>query len=812
MADVFQKYEEYRPKLSDEEKGLLDYAKEQEDKLFADETLERWEHGWINSEGTRKLSPVREREVRIAMDRADTHFQSWDNARIIYPEDPEILDKFPGIDPRGKYSEVDMAFSDRFAKLRAALGSRPREIQDYVNTQLRAVDRITGEIGKCWNRMRNDSRTVRTQQFAAKMAPTPESSRYLEVQTENLMKNSVNIKRMNAFFHVMEYAAGLTDRRPTAQERSFMKNIGAELKPDVEKRRNDELVVPGKIQVVFASLDNQVRQKFFSSPLTWQNRPEHLPEDVANGDALEQMIDRYANATADRVISPLFDRAEKASFGLIRRDELITVDGKMVSDILNERFDQEWNSGKLEQGMSRSSWLEANRVKMTNDIVSAGLMAGKRVEAFVPDKNGKIPKEPVQFTKAGYEPSPLKKVTLNAWERHFAKHGYYREKAAKAAEYNRVMEARNKVQVRNEERKFQLKEPGTTGMKNFFFQGWVKDHGPLPDSAVNGISGSRSAYTTLATCAMLKEGYHIEEILDPKQMAEARERICRETMDRLVAKDTKWAAEVCYEGHKALNKEMDVLGNFDITDQKELFSDKHRAFMYAATVTFDLGQEMKHFKQDILEVAEHDALGGGKEAWNEVFEAGDSVASYVDAAKSAMKARSHYGEIDTKRDFTAIAKWEYLRGLYGEKRAANPEKPITELGRTKEHYTVNVALMSNDSFQAFTEKVENDKGFEAGVRKAVLSGELGSCMKVKNFDAVKGSVQFRIETKQAQKTGSRSHGIQEAVDKNDAKEAEKEAKKEAKEQEKEAQKAQKAQKASPQKQTPKSQSRGRMRN
>ena len=117
--------------------------------------------------------------------------------------------------------------------------------------------------------------------------------------------------------------------------------------------------------------------------------------------------------------------------------------------------------------------------------------------------------------------------------------------------------------------------------------------------------------------------------------------------------------------------------------------------------------------------------------------------------------------------------------------------------------------MSNDSFQAFTEKVENDKGFEAGVRKAVLSGELGSCMKVKNFDAVKGSVQFRIETKQAQKTGSRSHGIQEAVDKNDAKEAEKEAKKEAKEQEKE---AQKAQKASPQKQTPKSQSRGRMRN
>ena len=38
---------------------------------------------------------------------------------------------------------------------------------------------------------------------------------------------------------------------------------------------------------------------------------------------------------------------------------------------------------------------------------------------------------------------------------------------------------------------------------------------------------------------MLKEGYHIQEILDPKQMVEARDKICRETMDRLVAKDTK---------------------------------------------------------------------------------------------------------------------------------------------------------------------------------------------------------------------------------------------------------------------------------
>ena len=786
MPSVYERYGEYRQELSDEEKGMLEYARKQEEKLLADASLQRGEHGWINSEGKRELFPVRDTEVKIAISRAENHFLPWDNTRTYFPEDPGIVEKFPGIDPKGKFSQVDMSFADRHAKLQAAMPSRPREVQDYVNRQLRALGGSGGDIAKCFQRMRNDSMKVRTQHLAAKMAPTPESSRYLEEEAQSLINNSVNIKRMNGFFNVLEYAAGLTERVPTAQERRFMKNVGAELRPDVERCREDNLVVPEKVEMVFANLEHQIQQKYFASPLTWNNGPGGLPDDVANEDAMEGMIDRYTLATADRVIGPLFERVERTSHGLISRDELITVDGKMVSDIINEKFDEEWKNGRLKEGVSRSDWIEENRARMTNDIVSAGLMAGKRVEAFIPDKSGKIPKEPVQITKLGYEPSPLKKVTMNAWERHFAKRGYYKEKAAKAAEYDRVMEARDKVRARNEERRVQTWEPASMGMKEFFFQGWVKDHGPLPDSAVNGISGSRSAYTTLATCAMLKEGYTIQEILDPNKMGQDRERICRETMDRLVAQDKEWAGEICYQGHKALNRELDALGNFDITNEKELFSDKNRPFVFAATVTFDLGQEMNHFKQEVLAVAEREAPGKGKEAWNEVYEVGDSVATYVNFAKGAIKARSHYGENSEEKDLTSLARWEHLRGMYGERRAANPGKPVTELGRTAEHYTMNLALLKNEAFKTFANKVENDKGFGAGIRKAVLTGELGSHMKVNGFDPAKNSIQFRIEAKQAQKTGNRSYGIQEAVEKNAAKEAQEQEKKEQKNLEKQA--------------------------
>ena len=207
MPSVYERYGEYRQELSDEEKGMLEYARKQEEKLLADASLQRWEHGWINSEGKRELFPVRDTEVKIAISRAENHFLPWDNTRTYFPEDPGIVEKFPGIDPKGKFSQVDMSFADRHAKLQAAMPSRPREVQDYVNRQLRALGGSGGDIAKCFQRMRNDSMKVRTQHLAAKMAPTPESSRYLEEEAQSLINNSVNIKRMNGFFNVLEYAA-----------------------------------------------------------------------------------------------------------------------------------------------------------------------------------------------------------------------------------------------------------------------------------------------------------------------------------------------------------------------------------------------------------------------------------------------------------------------------------------------------------------------------------------------------------------------------------------------------------------------------
>ena len=92
---------------------------------------------------------------------------------------------------------------------------------------------------------------------------------------------------------------------------------------------------------------------------------------------------------------------------------------------------------------------QQNYKTQTNESVAGALMAGKRVEAFIPGKDGRVSDEPMQITKTGYEPSPVNAVTLNAWERFWSKRGFYKEKAKAAVEYQRTMEARERVKSTN---------------------------------------------------------------------------------------------------------------------------------------------------------------------------------------------------------------------------------------------------------------------------------------------------------------------------------------------------------------------------
>ena len=188
----------------------------------------------------------------------------------------------------------------------------------------------------------------------------------------------------------------------------------------------------------FENLDNKLRQSQFSNPGNWGKTAAEVDLDAIDMGEVEQAVPPYARATADRVIEPLFRGAEALGNGdmALNRGNLIRVDGKTVREKMLEDFEASGCENDEFQAFYQ------NNLKQTvSEYVAAGLMAGKRVEAFVPDENGHIPAEPVQITKRGYEPASTRKAILNGWERFYSKRGVFKKEMTEVTQHPHIVAA-----------------------------------------------------------------------------------------------------------------------------------------------------------------------------------------------------------------------------------------------------------------------------------------------------------------------------------------------------------------------------------
>lgn len=764
MSGIYEQYARFRPELTADE----------------EDTLNRWEQEELSASHG---------QITIAKERARRQLDPWVRSGHVYPDDPEVTEKFPGVDPKGCACEVDMDFANRIARLKAALPSRPLMTMSYVGQRLRELEDLQSDIYISWEEMQFDCRDIQLNQRAAKLAVTQESSDWLQEQADSLAREGNGIQHINMYLNVLEYAAGLTDREPTLQERAFLKRLEAPLDNAVERRRHDSLTQPLKVEVEFTNFDNQVQQKFFSSPLAWGKTPEDTPGDVARPEAVEDAISRYAAATADRALDPLFERAEKVTQGRISRADLITVDGKTVKELMIERFRE------MKSDESFEIWYGNNVRQMTNDLVSAGLMAGKRVEAFVPDKNGRIRSEPTQVVKTGYTPSPLKKVTLNAWERHFAKHGFYKEKAAKAVEYQNVMAARERVQLRNLESQLEMDGLSSQRVKDMFFGEWQKEtEEPLPKDVPGNYTVQRSALSTFAICGLAAKGHSIEEIMDPALLREEKAAMGREVIENLTRGGSEaetearkqWEAETLYNGRKCLNAQMDRLcENVDLTDTGKLFSEESRPLYALGSVLFDLSQEEDRVdKQKYEALAKADVPGRDpKETVQQLFGHSDSFCNYMQCARSTLTSRCIMAGTEMNSGFgidralSEMGRFEYARRLYAQEKAKNPGAQPYVGVKAADFQLVHSDLSMSDGFNDMVRKIATDPALGASVRQAAARGDIFQRMSMQYDDRHEISFGISGPSKETAKKEERSQKLEEAVRKNQEKEEKKQAKK-----------------------------------
>lgn len=675
------KYDEYRKPLTQEE--LLGMP-EAEEMLAAMEreanqpnsNLKRVPNGFRYEGGDFIPNPVVVEHMGIAMQRAEAQFKGWP----AMPENVECSERYAGVDPVGKYSDIDMQVAQRTARINSMLESRSPQVQQYARSLLDAA-KNNPAVEQITFAMQETAKKHRILTRASKLCLEP-AGRDLLHQQSRILETDLAAEQYSKYLQGIEFAAGIrTGPVPREIQDFYAQYLNMPLNMDLIKQAEKLDRTPREVNVEFQNLDHKLQQELFANPKNWGKTPGDIAKDAITAEQVSQTIGPYARETAKRVLDPLFNEAESVdteNHRLNRADNII-VGGKTVREKMYEDYIAAGN-----QPDTFKDFFDENFKTAANEYVASALMAGERVEAFVPDKNGRIPNEPVQITKTGYEPSPLNPVVLNGWERFWSKMGFYKEKTRAAAEYQSTLDARERVKSTNMVARTSLTSGPTKRVKDMFFRDWVEKNGPLPSSVPHGYSSSRAALPTMAICYMSARGYDIKDIMDPTKLVNERQQVGHEVMNHVKAGDQRWIGEVLFHGQRTIMDQVDrYCRQINIMDNNQLFQPEN-SFLFNVTLTaFDASQETAHCRAEYQAAAERFAPGNGPNAAKQVDDRANTMSDFFDKAIMALDAYNRLagGIVDPSMvDSDAIQQvlnFEGARAAYGPRIAANPQAPVS---------------------------------------------------------------------------------------------------------------------------------------
>ncbi len=754
ISATCDKYRQYHVEYNDSDKLSLqdaEAARQGKEDWVAKGEMTRVDRGYVDKDGIFEVDPVIGAHMMIAREQAQKQFERWPEEilrgekpkrrlpgqevkTVAIPEDAEVALRYPGIDPLGKYSVIEMKFAQREAAVTAALQHKSPELQSYVQKLLNdRSDRSSGKVYEKYQAMRGMSMAHRELTRAAKLCHSSEGSQQLELYARE-KESDPAVTEWDKFMQGIEYAAGVK-QGPVPQEVTefYRDRLQRPLNMDLVKEGQQPIRQPAALSIDFQDLDHKVLQAAFSEPENWGRRPpasivaeQHVPAQVIDG-----MIPPYARATADRAISPLFAAVEKKTAGDINRGDFIIVDGQTVRERMHREYVSEHGSAG-----GFADYYKKNRQAKTNEYVSGALMTGKRVEMFVPDEYGRIPETPLQVTKTGYEPSPDRKITLNAWERFWGKRGFYKEKVAQAAEYQRIQDARERVAALNAVQKLEMLDGVKHPTKEQYFSQWVKENGPLPTAHIHGYSAGRSALSTMAICRMVMDGHKVEDIYDPAKLQAEKQKIGKEVMTVFSNPDKaavdKWAGEVLFNGQRLISEQVNQAARrMDLTNERVILSPEARPFVAAMQTAFDASQEDTHCPKEFQAAAERYAArvgkaGQGKEIALGISEGVNTVGLLFSFVRSGQKVACAMANGDVYQmentDYYSLFRSEALRGEFARRQSANPGKNLCDLAKIADMRGIS-GMPQGKAYEAIVQGATATEAARRETGRAFLSGE-----------------------------------------------------------------------------------------
>ena len=563
-------------------------------------------------------------EIRDVINLAD---EMSENAfEKVMPQTEAVLKQFPGINPMGHYSEIDMGITDRLKRCEYASRMRDPlawEVYQDVKTKIEK----TYEYQDMKARMLEVAKKANFYDRAIKLTNNPKVIEYLEAKKEDLKEDPV-LDEYDKYLDALEHYSGVKFLDPSVEHQkeyeiaSFLKDkFDVTSFNDLHYDIHNQVLNfsnPKSIEIEFENFDNMVT---FQRMLDDKNQGKTLEEIEAEIEEEEiepsdvkrylSSVPAYLEGSCDRALDAALPNAKD-------RADMLFIDGRSIRDMMKE--EDEFKDKEPTEEQIR---------KYSNVYVACALRYGIHVEAFTKSqkKDGNINYKPVPITAKGDSSYIMKKggakkiekITISFLDRFLArigiKHFKDKIKAAeraefaekKAAEYEKRLEESRaafrkahademnkplkKSEMEDKKKAFQaIHKYKDNFLKmrennmNYSMLQAMLDRQFFPEGkehVVNKATGimipnDRERVVTLTVAYMLEKGYTLEEILDTSNYVKDRAICAQELTTKLENCDEKSFYEIHLNSQKVLNKAIEeyaVKHNISYKNPESMFGD-----------------------------------------------------------------------------------------------------------------------------------------------------------------------------------------------------------------------------------------------
>ena len=210
---------------------------------------------------------------RIAIEAAKKQLEYLKNAEgktVVFPDEPDICLRFPGVDPRGQYSAMDMRFKSRAQQLDAVLNLREEKVRGRVE-EILASDAALERMAA----VKELARTHRILSRAEKLCWDREAAESLHIQMRKLEVEPA-VAELDLVFQGLEYLVGLREQPvPEEVQRFYRQRMGVVFTAQ-ERTAGRRLIQPAEGRIYFSNFENVLLQALFSMPENWELTLEEL--------------------------------------------------------------------------------------------------------------------------------------------------------------------------------------------------------------------------------------------------------------------------------------------------------------------------------------------------------------------------------------------------------------------------------------------------------------------------------------------------------------------------------------------------------